>query len=54
MKVPITVRMPSSSTMEPARNMSFATSAFTSSGPTVGRPSTMEMITLLETRAGKR
>ena len=34
--MPTTVITPSSSTMVPARNMSWAMSAFRSSGPTVG------------------
>jgi len=54
MNVPITVITPSSSTMVPARNMSCATSACTSSGPTVGSPSTIEMMMLPETRYGNR
>jgi hypothetical protein len=37
MNVPITVITPSSSTIVPARNMSCAISAFSRSGPTVGR-----------------
>ncbi len=50
MKVPITVMMPSSRMIVPARNMSCAISAFSSSGPTVGRLSTSEMMMLPETR----
>src|SRR5262249_60153657 len=42
--VPMTVITPSSSTMVPARNMSCAMSALSSSGPTVGRPSTSETV----------
>src|SRR5882724_9383451 len=39
-RVPITVSTPSSNTMVPARNMSCATKACSSNGPTVGSPST--------------
>src|SRR4029453_4690722 len=47
--VPITVMTPSSSTMVPARNMSCAMSALSSSGPTVGSPSTSDTMMLPET-----
>src|SRR5262249_25454584 len=52
--VPITVNTPSSSTIEPARNLSCATSACSSSGPTVGSPSTSDTTMLPETRYGNR
>ena len=54
MKVPITVSTPSSRMMVPARNMSCEISERSSSGPTVGRLSTIEMMTLPETRNGSR
>ena len=54
MNVPITVSTPSSSTMVPARNMSCAISACSSSGPTVGRLSTSETMMLPETTYGSR
>ena len=49
MNVPMTVMTPSSRTIVPARNMSWAISAFSSSGPTVGRLSTSETMMLPET-----
>src|SRR5262245_55326301 len=50
MKVPTTVSTPSSSTIVPARYMSWAINARSSTGPTVGRLSTSETIMLPETR----
>src|SRR5512143_3409546 len=49
MKVPMTVMTPSSRTMVPARNMSWAIKAFRSRGPTVGRLRTSETMMLPET-----
>ena len=49
MNVPMTVITPSSRTMVPARNMSWAISALSSSGPTVGRLSTSETMMLPDT-----
>ena len=49
MNVPITVSTPSISMMVPARYMSCATSALSSSGPTVGRLSTSETMMLPDT-----
>src|SRR6516162_8606497 len=51
-RVPITVITPRSSTMVPARNMSCEMSALSSSGPTVGGPSTSETMMLPETMYG--
>src|SRR5262245_11067961 len=48
-KVPITVITPSSSTIVPARNMSWAISALSRSGPTVGRPRTSDTMMLPDT-----
>ena len=53
MKVPITVITPSMRTMVPARNMSWAMSEVSSSGPTVGRLSTSETMMLPDTTYGK-
>src|SRR5262249_22335917 len=50
--VPITVITPSSRTIVPARNMSWAISALSRSGPTVGRPSTSDTMMLPETMYG--
>jgi hypothetical protein len=47
--VPITVITPSSSTIVPARNMSWEMSALSSSGPTVGRLRTSETMMLPDT-----
>ena len=47
--VPITVITPSRSTIVPARNMSCAMSAFSRSGPTVGKPSTSDTMMLPDT-----
>src|SRR6267142_9402 len=52
--VPITVMIPRSSTIVPARNMSWAMRALRSSGPTVGKPSTSETMMLPETMYGLR
>src|SRR5438874_5790096 len=49
MSVPITVITPSRSTMVPARNISCAMRAFSSSGPTVGKPRTRETMMLPDT-----
>src|SRR5258708_21130598 len=53
MNVPITVRTPSNRTMAPARSRSAAISDLSSSGPTVGRPSTSETMMLPETMYGR-
>ena len=45
--------MPSSNTIAPARNMSWAIKDRSSSGPTVGKPSTSEMMMLPETTKGR-
>ena len=51
--VPITVITPSRSTIVPARNMSWAMSALSRSGPTVGNPSTSDTMMLPETMYGR-
>src|SRR6202795_3605374 len=49
MNVPITVITPSSRMMVPARNISWAISAFSSNGPTVGRLNTSDTMMLPDT-----
>ena len=49
MSVPMTVMTPSSRMMVPARNMSWAISALSSNGPTVGRLNTSDTMMLPDT-----
>ena len=52
-RVPSTVRLLSTITMLPARNMSWLSSASTNSGATVGRPMTSDTRSSPDTNAGK-